>query len=299
MKSYKIILLFAFLVGCKRVDVDSEYRFHKKIEINGLERTFTVVLPSNYYDSDNHFQAIIAMHGGGGSAKQMEESYELPEKAEAQKFIMIYPDGVQSDGILKVRTWNAGTCCEHAAEKNIDDVGFLNKMIDNVVKEFRIQPEKIYAMGMSNGGMMAYRLACELSDKIAAIAPVACTMVTTEQCSIQKAIPVIQFHSVLDQHVPINGGVGIIGMDFPAVKKGLETWAVRNGCFAEIPEITENKKYTTFQWGNCSSNSEIMLYVTQDGGHSWPGVKKVRIGGDDPSGALNANDLIFDFFKKH
>jgi polyhydroxybutyrate depolymerase len=300
MKILYFLFLSLFVNFCSREkDVPSDFRIEKEIKVGSLNRTFILVLPSNYYDSNTKFPLVIAMHGGGGSAKQMEESYELPQKAESEKYIMVYPDGVQSDGILKARTWNAGICCEYAMEQNIDDVGFLSKMIDEIVENYRVNSKQVFATGMSNGGMMAYRLACELSGKIAAIAPVACTLATIGDCKPNKAIPIIHFHSELDKHVPFGGGVGIRGINYPAVEKGLNTWANLNFCKTKAKVEVDNEKYKKTSWSDCNSNAEINFYLTKDGGHSWPGISKVRIGGDDPSTALNANDLIFDFFKKH
>lgn len=294
-----LIFSFYFLIGCKKQEIKKEYRFEKRVVINGYKRTFTIVFPSNYNESHNKFPAIIALHGGGGSAKQMEESYELPAKAEKEKYVMIYPDGIQSNGLLKARTWNAGLCCEFAMENNIDDVGFLSKMIDSILKNYQVDSKKIYAVGMSNGGMMAYRLACELSNKIAAIAPVACTMTTTKLCDVNKTVPIIHFHSEMDENVPFLGGIGIRGINYPAVEKGLNYWATLNECHSKAKIVFENEKYRHQQWLDCKAKSNIELYLTKDGGHSWPGITKVRIGGDEPSNALNANDLIFDFFNHH
>ena len=96
----------------------------------------------------------------------------MTEKANAENFAIVYPDGIQSDGILRARTWNAGTCCDYATEKNIDDVHFISEMIDEIVKTYKVNPKKVYATGMSNGAMLSYRLACEILNKITSIAAV-------------------------------------------------------------------------------------------------------------------------------
>ena len=298
------LLFFNFLIfiSCgkhKKIDPNTEFRINSTLKIGNLERTYTVVLPSNYYSSTKSFPVLIAMHGGGGSAKQMEDSYGLKEKAEEEKYIIVYPDGVQSDGILKVRTWNAGLCCEYAMEKDIDDVGFLSQMIDKIHKNYKSNPKRVYATGMSNGGMMAYRLACEISNKIAAIAPVACTMVTISECKPKFSMPVIQFHSILDKNVPYNGGIGIRGINYPAVEKGLATWGTLNNCKNIGKVLKDDQNFKLTEWTSCNSQTEIQYYLTKDGGHSWPGAPIVRAGADEPSEVLNANQLIFDFFRKY
>ncbi len=300
-----LCLIFFNLLLCiscgkyKKIAPSGTFRVESTLEVGSLVRTFTVVLPSTYYSDQNSFPVLIAMHGGGGSAKQMEDSYGLKEKAEEEKYIIIYPDGVQSDGILKARTWNAGFCCEYAMEKNIDDVGFLSKMIDEVNRIYKSNSKRVYATGMSNGGMMAYRLGCEISNKIAAIAPVACTMVTISECKPKFSMPIIQFHSILDKNVPFNGGIGIRGINYPAVEKGIASWAAINDCKNIAKVLKDDQNFKLTEWTSCNSQTEIQYYLTKDGGHSWPGAPIVRASADLPSKVLNANQLIFDFFRKY
>lgn len=184
-------------------------------------------------------------------------------KKQKRKYIMVYPDGVQSDGILKARTWNAGLCCEYAVENDIDDVGFLSQMIDKLIADFNINPNQVYLTGMSNGGMMAYRLACEIPQKITAIAPVSCTMVTTKPCNSQKSIPVLHFHSELDEHVPYEGGVGIRGINYPAVENGLKFWAENNTCSKTSKITKQETNYKLMQWLDCKNNATVSMYLTK------------------------------------
>lgn len=104
-----------------KLETQAIFRYEKTITVDGLNRTYTLNLPPNYYENSN-LSLVIALHGGGGSGKQCETDYNLTEKANAENFAIVYPDGVQSDGILRARTWNAGTCCDYAVEKNINDV---------------------------------------------------------------------------------------------------------------------------------------------------------------------------------
>ncbi len=293
------LLLFISCGKYKKIAPYGEFRIESTLEVGSLERTFTVVLLSTYYSDQNSFPVLIAMHGGGGSAKKMEDSYGLKEKSEEEKYIIIYPDGVQSEGILKVRTWNVGFCCEYAMEKNIDDVGFLSQMIDEVNRIYKSNSKRVYATGMSNGGMMAYRLGCEISNKIAAIAPVACTMVTISECKPKFSMPIIQFHSILDKNVPFNGGIGIRGINYPAVEKGIASWAAINDCKNIAKVLKDDQNFKLTEWTSCNSQTEIHYYLTKDGGHFWPGAPIVRASADQPSKVLNANQLIFDFFRKH
>lgn len=266
------------------------------IEVDGVIRSYLINLPPKYAQSPE-VSLVIGLHGGGGSAIQMEKNYFLSEKANKENFAIIYPEGVKSDGILGVRTWNAGTCCAYAVEKQIDDVKFINLLIDEILKKYpKINPKKVYATGMSNGAMMCYRLACELSNKIAAIAPVAGAMVTTNACTPQRSVPILHIHSVLDEKVPYEGGISTFGFTIPPIEQGINQWLNLNSCKINEKSIEYLPKYTHTKWSNCN-NGTIEIYLTKDGGHSWPKGEKVRSEADEISQAINANDLIWDFFK--
>jgi polyhydroxybutyrate depolymerase len=297
-----IFCLTIFVVGCNKVNstnpTPTTLRVEGSMIVDGRSRTYLLNLPPNYNDATG-FSLVLALHGGGGKASQMESDYLLTEKANSAKFVIVYPEGVQSDGTLGARTWNAGTCCDYAVEKNIDDVKFISLLIDDLLKKYpKINPKKVYATGMSNGAMMSYRLACELSNKIAAIAPVAGTLATAQPCKPSRAVPILQIHSKLDEKVPLGGGIGIFGFYFPPVQNGLNTWVTNNGCNSTTKTVTNFSNYSVTKWTNCN-NSSIEFYLTNDGGHSWPGGLHNRTAADAPSTAINANNLIWDFFQKY
>jgi polyhydroxybutyrate depolymerase len=161
------------------------------IHVGGRDRTYTVRLPSSYTGT-TPMPLVVAMHGGFGSGTQLENQSQLTVKAEEAGFIVVYPDGVAS--LLGIRTWNAGGCCGYAMNQDIDDVGFINALLDTLIADYAIDTQRIYATGMSNGGFMSYRLACELANRIAAIAPVSASM-TIAACQPVRPVPVISFHS--------------------------------------------------------------------------------------------------------
>ncbi len=286
------------LVRCglrEKIETAKNFRFEKSISVDGLTRTYILNLPPTYYEK-NTFSLIIAMHGGGGSAKQCESAYDLTEKANTENYVIVYPEGVQSDGVFKARTWNAGTCCDYAVEKDINDVKYIGAVIDELVKNYQINPKKVFATGMSNGAMLAYRLACEIPEKITAIAPVAGTQTLGKPCNATKPIPILHFHSVLDLNVMPNGGKGVGGNTYPSILAGLTTWGGINQCKTTVKVTQDDAKYKLTQWLDCQNNAVISYYLTKDGGHSWPGGVKERIAADDPSKVINANDLMFAFF---
>src|SRR5208282_2572641 len=161
-------------------------------------RTYLLHLPP-VYDGKRLLPLVIVLHGGGGNAPGAVRMTGFSEKADKGGFVVVYPNG---SGRLKTRllTWNSGNCCGYALDNNVDDVGFIRALIDELVKTRSIDPKRVYATGMSNGGMMTYRLGCELSDKIAAIAPVAGAL-SVENCQPTNPVSVIIFHGTADEHV--------------------------------------------------------------------------------------------------
>lgn len=303
-----ILTLFSFIAltlsacGQHATSVEPLYQVKKTLFVAGLSRTYTVNLPPNYYQSAG-FSLVIALHGGGGDALQFETTSKLTEKANAAGFIVVYPEGVQSTGPLGARSWNAGNCCAYASDNNINDVTFISRLINKLTLTYKINPKKVYVTGHSNGGMMAYRLACELSGKVAAIAANASTMVVSQPCSPSRAVPILHMHSVLDTHVPYKGGmgsgVGTEGVYLPAVRTVLNGWAQRNNCQTPAQVIINNSSYKLARWSNCNSNAIIDYYLTQDGGHGWPGGLPGGPNSDTPATSINANDLLWDFFQQH
>lgn len=286
------------LISCQKksiTPVDQAYRVNGTITVDGIERSYLLNLPPGYYDSSG-FSLVIALHGGGGSAKQFETTSRLTGKANASGFIVVYPDGTGA-----IKTWNAGTCCGSAVTKQIDDVKFISALIDKLVSTYKINPKKVYATGHSNGGMMCYRLACELSNKIAAIAPNSSTMVVTSPCNPARAIPVLHMHSKLDQYVVYTGGVGngVSGVYCPPIDSVLNVFSLKNNCSNPSQVVFSNALYTFTKWSSCTNNVSIQYYLTNDGGHGWPGGLPGGPDSDTPSTSINANDLLWAFFQQY
>ncbi|SMC44495.1 alpha/beta hydrolase family esterase [Pedobacter africanus] len=291
------ICLFIFLGCAKNEEPEKIYRIAGKMTIETRNRTYLLNLPPDYYKNENTVPLVIALHGAGGSAAQFEQHYNFTEQTNRSGFAVVYPEGVRSDGVLKLRTWNAGTCCHYAYEQNVDDVMYISKLINHLVSTYKINSKKVYVTGMSNGGMMAYRLAAEIPDKIAAVAPVSASMVLPGPIHPSRPVPIMHIHSIKDTIVPYAGGVGIGGYTFPPVDSVLKIWAAKNGCTANPQVIVNDQKYRLTAWKDCSNATTIRCYLTMDGGHSWPGGKKSNPRGDEPSTAINATELICNFFQ--
>jgi len=166
-----------------------------------------------------------------------------------------------------------------------------------LLADLSIDSNRIYATGMSNGGFMSYRLACELSERIAAIAPVAASM-SMQECIPSRQVPMIHFHSYLDEAVPYEGGIGagLSSHHNAPIDSVLNYWSNFNECLIGNDTIMDNNNYTHIAWDDCDCNYKIQQYITQDGGHSWPGGMATPMG-DPVSSFINANDLMWSFFE--
>lgn len=289
MKSF----LFSFLVLIP-INLFGQY---DSLYWDNLNRTYFLHLPEAYTESEN-FPLVIAMHGGFGSAFNLQNQSMLSDKADDESFIVVYPEGVLG-GVNEIRTWNAGWCCGHASFNDIDDIGFINTLLDTLIQYYSVDTNRIYATGMSNGGFLSYRLACELSDRIAAIAPVAASMSMTS-CEPTRPVPVLDFHSYLDTNVPLIGGfgTGASSLYSAPLDSVLNAWSQLNSCEISNDTLVDNDQITQIQWSNCECDILVQQVITKDGGHSWPGGNATPLG-DPVSEFVNANDLIWDFFQQY
>lgn len=271
------------------------------IEHDGLTRAYRVHVPEKYRAA-SPAPLLVAFHGGGGDMNHQarDESYGLISKSEAEVFVVVFPNGFSKLASGKFATWNVGTCCAAARDQNVDDVGFVRRIIGNITGLLNIDRSRIYATGMSNGGMMAYRLACEMADTFSAIAAVAGTDNTT-RCTPRAPIAILHIHASNDDRVLYDGGAGSRFSDpakvaeFTSVPATLSKWVGLNGCNAKALRVLDTPGARCDSYSQCRGNVEVRLCVTETGGHSWPGGNKAR-GSEPASQALSANDVMWAFF---
>lgn len=293
-------LICLFLLSCDKGSDNPQsdkFRFTEQVFIDGIRRTYIIKLPENYYQKDSIRPLVIGLHGTGGNAAQFEKAYGFEQKGNEEGFITVYPDGVEKQdgmGLFEIRTWNAGTCCDYAMYTNVNDVKFISTLIDNICARFKVNKKKVYVTGMSNGGMMAYRLASELPDKIAAVGIVSGDMVAPKDVSKQGIVPILHIHAIPDTKVPFAGGIGIGGYDFPPALDGINYWINRNNCEKD-PVKMQYDNYEVSSWHTGDGRTLVQLYLTRDGGHAWPSSPIQGRRGDTPSTAINATNLIWDF----
>lgn len=280
------------ITSCKKSS--NNYSIDYDLQFSGRNRKNILHVPKSYFDRKEPASLIIALHGGLGTPKNIEDQSKLSFLSDREGFIVCYPQG------LAGRTWNGGNCCGGASQSELDDVGFIDELIDQLLTDYNIDPKRVYVTGMSNGGFMSYRLACELSNKIAAIAPVAGTM-AIDQCNPENPMPIIHFHSYQDRSIPLEGGVGegISRHYNPPVDSVLSVWSSFNNCQLTDSLFYSGEDYDHIVWYNCNNEAIIEAYFTQDGGHQWPMGEKPTKDGDEPSQVINANELMWAFFQAH
>jgi len=194
-------------------------------------------------------------------------------------------------------TWNSGNCCGYALDEQVDDVALIRALVRQLSTAYAIDADRVYATGISNGGMMTYRLACEASDLFAAVAPVAGAL--SVACEPSEPVSILAIHGTDDQHVLFEGGVPVTSFDThdrvdPSVQDTLALWAWRDGCSLEP---TRDQAGTVIHdvYPDCDSGLSVELLAIEGGGHVWPG-------GESPSRTedeLDASEAIWAFFEAH
>jgi polyhydroxybutyrate depolymerase len=279
----------------------------RTIPVGGLDRHYALHLPPGANDR-RPMALVVVLHGGAGNGRSAAAQTKFSAEADRSGFIVAYPDGTdQARPLLNalgkpgLLTWNAGGCCGYAREHRIDDVGFLRAMIGEIARSAAVDPKRVFAAGLSNGAMMAYRLACEASDVIAAVGIVS-GVVVSKPCAPREPVSVIHIHGSADENVPLAGGIGrkaLTRTNYPPVADSIALWAGLDGCQKD-PVVTEPAPHLHLSdFHACRGGTEVAYYVIGGGGHSWPGGERMLAMLDPPSQAMMATETIWRFFAAH
>jgi polyhydroxybutyrate depolymerase len=306
-----LFVLLVFLTGCMYKIPEDPHTFIRTIQTNGLERSYRIHIPPDLPQNTTSM-LLFVLHGGGGTGEGMERSLTLGgfnTLSDQHNCIVVYPDGFE-------KNWNDGrkNVSDPAHEQNIDDVGFFTILIENLSSEFNIDQNRIFITGISNGAMMSYRLACEIPEKIAAIAPVAGALPIDLLPYNISAVPisVCAISGTHDPLVPWDGGLvgfarnprGIV----LSVPESVLFWVTHDNCSTQpntslLPDI-DPADHTWVQrdiYSNGINNTEVILYTIYNGGHTWPDgyqyLPKSLVGRTTHD--INANTVIWDFFSSH
>lgn len=252
------------------------------LAFGGLDRNYRVHIPAGLTAAA---PLVVMLHGGFGDGEQAERSYGWDQLADSAKFVVAYPDGVGA-------TWNGNGCCGKAAQQNIDDVGFIIAMIRQISGSLPVEASRVYATGISNGGIMAYALACN-SGIFAAIGPDAATQL--DPCTDPHPTSVIAIHGTADRLVPYNGGQGASTVNGPPIPDVNAFWRKVNKCG---PPDVVNRPPVITSTAACAEGRGVELITIDGGRHQWPGGTSFleRFG---PTHALNATQTIWQFFAAH
>lgn len=266
-------------------------------------RTYRLYVPSSL--PDGPAPLLIAMHGGTGWGTQFEANSGFDDLAEAHGFIVAYPDGIKIPA-LPGGVWNGGNCCGHAARdrQNVNDVGFIADLIDTIEASHSIDPARIYATGHSNGAIMAYRLACELSDRIVAVGFQAGSL-EIDDCEPDRPVSVFHIHGAADASIPLDGGfgAGIANTAFSSPQASVEELARLNGCADRADSVDdENSDIAYRSWAPCDDGTAVQMAIVDGANHAWMGqatsrLQELIVG--EPYLGYDSSAAIWEFLAAH
>ncbi len=261
---------------------------------SGEKRQYLLYVPAAY-NPQTPAPLVISIHGFAEWPAHQAQISRWNDLADEEGFILVYPSG--TDFPKRWRTTGLSSTPDDPAL----DVQFIADLIDKLESEYNIDPARIYANGLSNGGGMSYLLACKMADRIAAIGSVAGAYTyPLDQCSPSRPMPLIAFHGDADPVVPYLGGPSrSFDIPFPSVPEWMQGWAERNQCQTAAP-IAPEGEISGMTWSDCSQNAEVIFYTIAGAGHSWPGGEPIPewiVG--KTSQAIDATQLIWHFFEQH
>ncbi|BBZ45605.1 extracellular catalytic domain type 1 short-chain-length polyhydroxyalkanoate depolymerase [Mycobacterium parmense] len=287
------------LVGCgvRHVEAASAQDLPGGLRSGGIDRTYTLHVPPG-----EPVGLVLSLHGGGGTGIGQRGLTDFDPVADAHHLLVVYPDGFE-------KSWADGRGAAPADRHHVDDVAFLVSLVGKLRGDYNIDPGHVFVTGMSNGGFMSTRLACDRADVFAAIAPVAGTLGANVACNPSRPVSVWAAHGTADPLVPFNGGVvrGRGGVSHAvSVKNMLSKWRAVDGCQGDpsaqvLPDAGDGTVVHRFDSGECAAASEVVLYQVDKGGHTWPGGKQYlpRTVIGPTTRALNASEAIAQFFLAH
>lgn len=289
MRKFSFLLFCVMMVLSLKVSAQSD-----SFLVDGVYRNYNIYLPAGY-NAATAYPLVLNLHGYTSNAQQEELYTKMDASADANHYIVVYPNGIAN-------YWNswgpAGTTY------GANDVKFLSELIDTISAHYHVNPKRVYSCGMSNGGYMTYTLACNLADKLAAVASVAGTMsnYTYSNCNVSRKIPVLHIHGTTDPVVPYaTGATNSIGAE-----QTVAFWRDTDAC-ANISDttalantsLTDGSTVQVIRYQNCPNNNEVLFYKITGGGHTWPG-GFVDIPADGNTNRdISATDEIWNFFNRY
>lgn len=262
---------------------------HGQLSVSGQPRTYRLYRPSSV-DPHKPAPLVLILHGNGSTGDEMTDTTEFDTNADADGFIAVYPDGIR-------RSWNGGFCCEPAPTLGVDDISFLDALIPHLEQKYSVDQRRVFITGFSSGAIMAYRYACQGSVAIAAIAPVAGTLLLDENCHPRHTTSLLAINGTADGEVPYQGGHLLPGASandqiVPSAPSVAGRWAQLDSC-QSTPSSVTNGPVTVDQWSGCSGGAVVQLQAITGAGHTW-----YAPGFGPADGAIDASKVVADFFAR-
>ena len=276
---------------------------HGSLGYAGVERSYLLHLPPSY-DGEEELPLLFAFHGGGGDGAGMERLTHLSDVADERGFIVVYPDGID-------KGWNDG---RPEINPGVDDVGFVSALIDELVSRYRVDAGRVYSTGISNGGFFSFRLACELSEKVAAVAPVAALMGEnlSRTCAAPRPVAVMIVMGTEDPFVSWSGGEITAGRTrrgrWLSASDTVSFWVKADAC-SQSPSVSydpdrsphDGTRVRRETYAGGRDGTEVILLAVEGGGHTWPGgLQYLREGAIGKTCRdMDAGEAIWDFLERH
>jgi len=248
-------------------------------------RSVRVHVPASY-DPKTQMPLVLDFHGYSSNAEQEDFLDGMTAKANKAGFLVAQPDGLSN-------SWNAGICCGDSAKNGVDDMAFVNALLDMLEAKLCVDRARVFATGMSNGGFFSHRLGCQLSSRIAAIAPVAGVM-GVDPCAPSRPVSVMYFHGTGDTVVPYDGSAKD---GWPSAPQTFATWAKVDACTGDPTQTYQQGDVTCSTYSQCAAGTVVTLCTIDGGGHTWPGGFPIPTGKTTTS--ISATDAMWTFFQAH
>lgn len=263
--------------------------YTRSLPVGGQTRSYLVHVPPTY-DPLRPTPVVLAFHGASMDGPLMAVFCGLNPTADQHGFVVVYPNGTRRGYF---RFWDASGL-QPGVEG--EDVAFVRHLLDDLKTLVTVDPKRVYACGMSDGGMMCYRLAATCSDGIAAFAPVGGSILTPAE-EPQRPVPLIHFHGTADSIIPFAG--------WRPVEESIQTWARLNGCPVtrcstdQLTQADADLAVTQTTYGPGRGGAEVVLVVIEGGGHTWPGRKPLVGFLGKSARTISANERMWEFFQRH
>jgi len=299
-----MVFLALALGGCGRSDatISAGHDVTETLESGGLTRSYILHLPPSRAGAP--LPLVLAFHGGGGTAAEMEQLTRFDDLADKESFLVVYPQGVANH-------WADARDSATSDPTHVDDVGFVRALLDDLKRLIAYDPARVYATGVSNGGFFVARLGCEVADRIAAIGVIAATVNAPEaaRCAPSRRISVVAMHGTADTIIPAAGGASIEanGGYILSVADAAQTWTHVDGCapqpdVAYEPDIADDgTRVRRETYPGCADGAAVVFYIIEGGGHAWPGAPGFDTGTtvERSTRDIDATTVLWRFFQAH